>query len=223
MVDATVDTHLLLRIAQQPLHKATATSLGTQALLLGKALRSLPPYVQLHIVKPESHRHQYRNGKVDIQAVHQHTTHLPTLQVPDLDRNHTHLQHIPPQPERHRTPDWVPEDAPYTSHDRAYHYPNPIQHLARVLGDGASKSSTRGRKSPSTTRRYAQRATQPTCRNDASSSSESNCHSSPGSPSGSPANTSTSPKNTPTAHATTPPWKTGNTSRYAQSKQAGTH
>ena len=43
VVKATVDTHLLLRIARQPLHKATATSLGTQALLLWKALRSLPP------------------------------------------------------------------------------------------------------------------------------------------------------------------------------------
>ena len=51
VVDSTVDTHLLLRIARQPLHKATATSLGTQALLLWKALRSLPPYVQLHIMK----------------------------------------------------------------------------------------------------------------------------------------------------------------------------
>ena len=29
VVDATVDTHLLLRISRQPLHKATATSLGT--------------------------------------------------------------------------------------------------------------------------------------------------------------------------------------------------
>ena len=65
VVDATVDTHLVLRIARQPLHKATATSLGTQALLLWKALRSLPPYVQLHIVKQESHRHQYENRKVD--------------------------------------------------------------------------------------------------------------------------------------------------------------
>ena len=91
VVDATVDTHLLFRIARQPLHKATTTSLGSQALLLWKALRSLLPYVQLHVVKKESHRHQYRNGKVDIQAVHQRTTHLPTLQVPDLDRNHTHL------------------------------------------------------------------------------------------------------------------------------------
>ena len=140
VVDATVDTHLLLRIARQPLHKATATSLGTQALLLWKALRSLPPYVQLHIVKQESHRHQYGNGKVDNQVVHQRTTHLPALQIPDLGRNHTHLQHVPPVPQPHQTPDWVPEDAPYSSHDRAYHYPNPIQHLARVLGDADSRA-----------------------------------------------------------------------------------
>ena len=43
VVDATVGTHLLLRIARQPLHKATATSLSTRALLLRKALRSIPP------------------------------------------------------------------------------------------------------------------------------------------------------------------------------------
>ena len=119
VVDATVDTHLLLRIARQPHQEAIATSLGTQALLLWKALRSLPPYVQLHIVKQESHRHQYGNCKVDNQAVHQRTRHLPTLQVPDLGLNHTHLQNIPPKPEPHLTPDWVPEDASYTSHDRA--------------------------------------------------------------------------------------------------------
>ena len=91
-------------------------------------------------MKQESGRHQYRNGKVDNQAVHQRKTHLPTLQIPDLGRNHTHLQHIPPVPEPHQTPDWVPEDAPYSPHDRAYHYPNPIQHLARVLGDADSQA-----------------------------------------------------------------------------------
>ena len=136
VVVATVDTHLLLRIARQPLHKATATSLSTQVLLLWKALRSLPPYVELHIVKQESIRHQYRNGKVDNEAVHQRTTHLPTLQ----SRIHTHLQHIPPKPEPHQTPDRVPEEAPYSSHDRAYQYPSPIQHLARVLGDTDSQA-----------------------------------------------------------------------------------
>ena len=95
VVDSSVDPHLGLRKARQPLHKASATNLGTQALLLWKALCSLPPYVQLQIVKQESHRHQFGNGKVDDRAVHQRTTHLPTHQVPDLGRNLTHLQHIP--------------------------------------------------------------------------------------------------------------------------------
>ena len=140
VVDATVDTHLLLRIARQPLHKATASSLGTQALLLWKSICSFPPYVKLHILKQESHRHQHENGKVDIQSLPQRTTHLPTLQVPDVDRNHTHLQHIPPRPELHRTPDLVPDDAPYISHDRAYHYPNPVQHLVRMLPDTDSRA-----------------------------------------------------------------------------------
>ena len=72
---------------------------------------------------------------MDIQAVHQRTTHLPTLQVPDQDRNHTHLQHVPPKAKPHQSLNSVPEDAPYTSHDRAYHYADPIRHLARLLGD----------------------------------------------------------------------------------------
>ena len=88
----------------------------------------------------ESHRHQYGDGKVDNQAVHQRTTHLPTLQIPDLGRNHTHPQHIPPKPESHQTPDWVPEDTPYSSHDRAYHYSNRIEHLASVLGNTDSRA-----------------------------------------------------------------------------------
>ena len=88
----------------------------------------------------ESHRHQYVDGKVNIQAMHQPTTHLPTLHVRDLDRNHTHLQYLAPKLESHQTPDWVPEDTPYTSQDRAYHYPNPIQHLPRVLGDTDSRA-----------------------------------------------------------------------------------
>ena len=43
IVDASVDTHLLLRIARHPLHKATATSLSIQAPLLPQNLCSLPP------------------------------------------------------------------------------------------------------------------------------------------------------------------------------------
>ena len=86
-------------------------------------------------MKQESHRHRYGNGKVDIQAVHQRTTHLLALQIPEVNRNHTHLQHIPPKAEPHHPPDWVPGDASYTSHNRAYYYFNPIWHLTRVLSN----------------------------------------------------------------------------------------
>ena len=50
VVDATVDTHLLLRIAKQPLHKATATSSGTQALLLHESPSQPSP------LRPTQHR-----------------------------------------------------------------------------------------------------------------------------------------------------------------------
>ena len=43
VVEATVDTHLSLRITRQPVPKDTATSLSTQALMPWKALRSPPP------------------------------------------------------------------------------------------------------------------------------------------------------------------------------------
>ena len=70
--------------------------------------------------------------------MHQLTSQLAALQIKDFDHNQTQLQHLHPKPEPHQRPDWVPEDAPYTSQHRAYHYPNPIQHLARVLGNADS-------------------------------------------------------------------------------------
>ena len=133
LVDAAVNAHPLLRIARQPLHKATASSLSTQALMLWKALHHLAPNIQLHIVHQESHRHRLRNGRVNLQSVHHLLTHVPALQIPDLEHNLTHLQHLLPKPVPYQTPRRVPEDAPYTSHNRAYYYPDPVQHLARVL------------------------------------------------------------------------------------------
>ena len=114
-------------------------------MLLLKALRSLSPYVLLHLLKQEFHRHRYRNGKVDIQAVNQRTTHLPTLQVPDLDQNHTHLLYIPREPEPHRTPDRVPEDAPYTSEHTISPTPSKISPAcsATRTAERTSKSSRR--------------------------------------------------------------------------------
>ena len=43
VVDATVDTHLLLRIARHSLHKATATSLGSRHCCSGKPFAAFPP------------------------------------------------------------------------------------------------------------------------------------------------------------------------------------
>ena len=224
MVDATVDTHLLFRKARQPLHKATATSLGTQALLLWKALCSLPPYVQLHIVKQESHRHQYGNGKVDNQAVHQRTC-QPSRSLTSAETTHTSNTYPPyPSPIRPRTGfQRTPPIPPTTGHTTTPTPSNisPACSATQTAGH-TSRSSRRRCKSPSTTQHCAQQTSQPTSKNDASSSSGSNYHSSPGSPDGWPANTSTSPKNTSIARATTPPRRTENTSRNAPSMQAGT-
>ena len=215
VVDATVDTHLLLRIARQPLHKATATSIATQALLLWKALRSLPPYPQLHIVKQKSHRHQYGNGKVDNQAVHQRTPHLPTLQIPDpAETTHTSNTYPPyPSPIRPGTGYQRTPPIPPTTEHTTTPTPSNISPAcsATQTAGRASRSSRTDCKSPSTTQHCAQHTSQPGSKNDASSSSGSNYHSSPGSPDGSPASTSTSPKNTPIARANTPRRRTGNT------------
>ena len=174
VVDATVVTHLLLRIARQPLHKATARSLGTQALLLWKALCSLPPYVQLRIMKQESHRHQYGNGKVDNQAVHQRRTHLSTLQVPNLGET-THISNTNPpdrSPVRPRTGyQRTPPILPTTEHTTT---PTPFNispacSATRTAGH-TSRSSRGNCKSPSTTQHCAQHKSRPTPKNDASSS-----------------------------------------------------
>ena len=96
LVDATVETHLLLRIARQPLHKATATSLGTQALLLWKALRSLPPYIQPHIVKQETHRHLLVRSTTR-QYTSAQRTYQPSRSLTSAETTHTSNTY-PPYP-----------------------------------------------------------------------------------------------------------------------------
>ena len=225
VVDATVDTHLLLRIARQPLHKATATSLGTQALLLWKALRSLPPYVQLHIVKQESHRHQYGLVRSTTRRyTSAQRSYQPSRALTSAKTTHTSNTYPPyPSPIRPQTGyQRTPPIPPTTEHTTTPTQSNisPACSATQTAGR-TSRSSRTDCKSPSTTQRCAQQTSQPTSKNDASSSSGSNYHSSPGSPDGSPANTSTSPKNTPVARVTRPPRMTGNTSRNAPSIQAG--
>ena len=102
-------------------------------------LHLLPPHTRTagtgthsHVPESETHHLQRKRG-----VRHPHpATHNPG--------GPPHFKDIPLEPEAHQTPDWVPEDAPYTSHNRAYHYPNPIQHLARLLGDTDSWAHIQG-------------------------------------------------------------------------------
>ena len=227
VVDATVDTDLLRCIARAPHHKATATNLSSQALMLWKALCSLTPYIQLHIMNQEFPRYQHGNGRPDIQAVHQLTIQLPSLQITDLDRSHTHLKHLPtkPNPIRPRTGCQKTPPMPHTTEPNTTLTRSNASHRCSATWTAArtSRRSERLRSSFYTTQRCAQHASRATCRSNALSSPRSNCHSSAESPVGSPAKTSTTRRDTPTAHATTPLEGTRNTSTHAPSMQRGTH
>ena len=139
VVDATVDIHPTRRLADLPLHKALESGLTTQALGLWMAFKGMHPQDALHIVKQESHRYAYGNGRADTQAKHQNTNHIPGLERVRLDTpHHSHPQHLPLIPLATQPPQWMPEDTPYTDRDKQYHYPTPIQQLATTLGHPAN-------------------------------------------------------------------------------------
>ena len=81
VVDAAVDFQIVRKLARQPLHKATDSSLGTQALHLWTALRRLPKHVVLHFVKRESHRYSLGNGHIDLHAHMQLAEHMPAART----------------------------------------------------------------------------------------------------------------------------------------------
>ena len=64
VLDAAVDFQIVRRLARQPLHKGTDSSLRTQSLHLWTALRRLPKHVVLHLVKQESHPYSLGNGHI---------------------------------------------------------------------------------------------------------------------------------------------------------------
>ena len=138
VVDAAVGFQIVRRPARQPLHKATDSSLGTQALHLWTALQHLPGHVVLHLVKQESHRYSLGNGHIDLHAHNQPAEHMPDNEDPPLqDHTHTHLQHLPLVPRPGEPPAWVPDDRIYKDTGRAYHYPQPVRTMAHIRGSQA--------------------------------------------------------------------------------------
>ena len=131
VVDATVHIRPTKRLAELPLHRALESGLTTQGLRLWMAFRGMHPGDALHIVKQESHRYTYGNGRADTHAKQQNTNHTPGLEHVRLDTtHHSHLQHLPRIPSATQSPHWIPEDTPYLDRDKQYHYPTPIQQLA---------------------------------------------------------------------------------------------
>ena len=80
VVDDTLDIHLTKHLADVPLHRTLESGLTTQALGLWIAFRGMHPQDALHIVKQESQRYTYGNGRADMHAKHQNTNHTPGLE-----------------------------------------------------------------------------------------------------------------------------------------------
>ena len=141
VVDAAVDFQIVRRLARQPLHKATESSLGTHALHLWTALLRLPKHVVLHLVKQESHRYSLGNGHIDLHAHNQLAEHMPDGEDPPLqDHMHTHLQHLPPVPRPGEPPARGADDRIYNDTGRAYHYPQPVRTMAHIRGSQAGNA-----------------------------------------------------------------------------------
>ena len=103
------------------------------------AFRGMQPQDPLHIVKQESYRYRYGNGRADTHAKHKSTNHTPELEHVRLDYpHHSHLQHLLQIPSATEPPQWIPEDTPYTDRDKQYHCPTPIHQLATTLAHPAN-------------------------------------------------------------------------------------
>ena len=112
--DEVVDLQIIRRLAKQPLHIATDSSLGTQALYLWAAWQNVPEQVVLHLVKQRSHRDSLGNGHIDLHAHSLLPKHMPTPDEPSLhDHMHTGLQHLPAVSHLRKLPFWVPDHMTY--------------------------------------------------------------------------------------------------------------
>ena len=96
VVDAMVDVHLTSRLPEVPPHRVLESGLSTKSLGLWMAFRGMHFQDALHIVKQESQRYTYGNGRADTHAKHQNTNHTPGLEHVRLDTtHHSHLQYPP--------------------------------------------------------------------------------------------------------------------------------
>ena len=111
VVDAAVHFQIIRRLTRQPLHKATDSSLGTQAQHLSVALRNLPGHIVLHVVKQESHCYNFGYRHIDLHIHNQLPEDMPKPDKPPLqDHMHAHLQHLSPVPHPGERPPWLPKD-----------------------------------------------------------------------------------------------------------------
>ena len=141
VVDAAVDFQIIRKLAWQPLHKATDSSLSTQTIHLWAALRPLPKHVVLHHVKQESHRYSLGNGHIDLHAQNQLAEHMRDNEDPALqDYMHTHLQHLRLIPHPGEPRAWVPDGRIYNDRGQAYHYPQLIRTMAHIRGSQADNT-----------------------------------------------------------------------------------
>ena len=139
--DAAVDIQIVHKLARQPLHKVTDSSLDTQALHLWVALQHLPKHVVLHLVKQEHHRYSLGNGHIDLHAHSKPAENLPDGEdLPLQDHMHTHLQDLSPIPHPGEPPSWVPDDLIYNDMGQAYHYSQPIRTMAHIRGSHANNT-----------------------------------------------------------------------------------
>ena len=200
VVDATVDIHLTRRLAD----KALESGLTTEAFGLWMAFRGMHPQDALHIVKQESHRYIYRNGRADTQAKHQSTSHTRGLEHVRLDTPHySRLQHLCPIPSATQPPNGYPRTRRTQIETSSTTTPHPSSswppHWATQRTPNFSDASKTPSTHPSTTPPYARRASQHTYKNPDSNSPSNSFPSSPDTTDGTHAARSTSPQDTPNA------------------------
>ena len=137
IIDAAVDFQILRRLAKQPLHKATDSSLGKQALHLWVALRNLPGHIVLNSIKQESHRYNLGNRHIDLHARNQLAEHIPIPGRAPTTRPHANTPPAPTKDEQSGVGERPTPDSPHTGKRRPPRAPSCRPHSAQSQLAGA--------------------------------------------------------------------------------------